>query len=239
MSISTDELTTIVDAMESLAKRISKVEDGLGSASGQEIARERRQAAREMRMLREERISSEKIQSSAAAELVALRDQVQAGLAEMRQMNRDRGKSLQTERNLLQQMRAEMQQEVQDTIQQVGDLRADASRIRNDSIQARQEVEIANQEFRTARAPLQQMAADLIKSEQAHFNRDMVTERVQAELRMLLETGRIQIPEQAEASVDPPADQEGAGLSSDPKAPDATAGAGGGQPGLSTEELLQ
>ena len=49
--MSTDELTAIVDAMESLAKRISKVEDGLGSASGQEIARERRQAAREMRML--------------------------------------------------------------------------------------------------------------------------------------------------------------------------------------------
>ena len=168
---------------------------------------------------------------------MALRDQVQAGLAEMRQIIRDRGKSLQTERNLLQQMRAEMQEEVQNTMQQFGELQADANRIRTDSIQARQEVELANQEFRTARAPLQQMAADLVKGEQAHFNNEMVTERVQAELRMLLETGRIQIPEQENASVDPPADQRGAGLSSaDPKAPDATAGAGGGQPGLSTEE---
>ena len=68
-------------------------------------------------------------------------------------------------------------------------------------------------------------------------HQEMVTERVQAELRMLLETGRIQIPEQPDASVDPPADQRGAGLlSADSKAPDALAGAGGGQPGLSTEE---
>ena len=97
--------------------------------------------------------------------------------------------------------------------------------------------ELSNQEFRTARAPIQQMAADLIKGERAHFNQQIVTERVQAELRMLLETGRVQIPEQPDASLDLPADQWGAGLlSADPMAPDALAGAGGGQPGLSTEE---
>lgn len=54
-------------------------------------------------------------------------------------------------------------------------------------------------------------------------------------IHMLLESS-IQIPDQADASVDPPADQRGAGLlSADSKAPDATAG-GGGAAGLSTEE---
>lgn len=231
------EMEAIADAMESLANRISKVEKGGGPDTAQNLTKLIQAAQRERNLLAQEHSAIEKSQAAHASEMMALREQVTEGLAEMRQMNRDRGNSMNTERRLLQEMRAEMQAEVQRTMQQVGDLRADANRIRSDSTLARQEVEMANQEFRNARAPLQKMATDLIRGEQAHFNQEMVTERVQAELRMLLETGRIQIPEQPDASVDPPADQRGAGLlSADSKAPDALAGAGGGQPGLSTEE---
>ncbi len=129
-----------------IADRLEALEKAVGSEGGQELARARRMAARERRMLREETLSSENVAAGAADQLM----KVHEGLAEAQSafkvlVEAANSEILQKERsaksstNLLQSRQSDVEQQLANVTQQLQELRSlvgqvDSNRQRNEQM---------------------------------------------------------------------------------------------------------
>ena len=138
--ITDDEILNLI------ADRLEALEKAVGSEGGQELARARRMAARERRMLREETLSSENVAAGAADQLM----KVHEGLAEAQStfkalVEAANGEILQKERSaktstqLLQTRQADVEEQLANVTQQLQELtnmvgQVDSNRQRNEQM---------------------------------------------------------------------------------------------------------
>ena len=184
-----EELTAIADAIEALSKRLDRMEN----TSVDAMAKERRASERERRLLAQEREASESASASYANKMSELQAQVDDGLSEMRQMVANRGKADASRSILMNEAVEEAKQELRQAMQEFGDLQSQFRTLRSDADLARQQIDTANIEFAQAKQPLQAMAEDFLVQAKQKDDQRRLNEAVQNQLRMMLETGQIQV----------------------------------------------
>nr|BDD44881.1 hypothetical protein 20 [bacterium] len=141
MSLANDE-----EILNLIADRLEALEKAIGSEGGQELARARRMAARERRMLREETLSSENVAAGAADQLM----KVHEGLAEAQSVFKalvesanseilTKERSAQASTQLLQTRQADVEAQLAGVTQQLQELtslvgQVDSNRQRNEQM---------------------------------------------------------------------------------------------------------
>ena len=151
MSITPDELDAFRDNFKFIGEEIEKLKTTLGSESGEGLARERRQASRERRLLADEIRSSQNINAQAAEHLLNIEGGIKEAKATFTALVESakseilqKERSAKTSSNLLQTRQADVEQQLANVTQQLQELTAlvgqvDSNRQRNEQLMGQME----------------------------------------------------------------------------------------------------
>ena len=195
MSLANDE-----EILNLIADRLEALEKAVGSEGGQELARARRMAARERRMLREETLSSENVAAAAADQLM----KVHEGLAEAQSafkalVEAANGEILKKERSaqastqLLQTRQSDFEAQLANVTQQLQELtgligQVDSNRQRNEQmlgqVEGRLKQMLDDSSFRKE-------LRDIAKAEAGKADEGLIMAIAQKAIRQALDSGVI------------------------------------------------
>ena len=183
--ITDDEILNLI------ADRLEALEKAVGSEGGQELARARRMAARERRMLREETLSSENVAAGAADQLM----KVHEGLAEAQSTFKAlveaanseiiaKEKSARTSQQLLQTRQSDVEAQVANLTEQIGQLVDVAKTVGSRAEQAVAQVDTVTDRFTrlgedsALKAELRKMASGAAEAGSSDFVRQIAMQTI-------------------------------------------------------------
>ena len=124
-----DDFEAFQDNFKYIGEELEKLKDALGSESGEGLARERRQAARERRLLADEFRSSQNINAQAAEHLLRIEDGIKEAQATFKALVESanseilkKERSAQASTQLLQTRQADVEQQLAVVTQQLQEL---------------------------------------------------------------------------------------------------------------------